>query len=497
MQNHILAIDQGTTGSTALIFDTDLNVIAKKTVEFPQHFPQANWVEHNLDEIWKSVCNAVSGAMEENSVSPRSVVAIGITNQRETTCVWNRKTGEPFHHAIVWQDRRTTKECDLLKKQGLEKFIRNRTGLCLDPYFSATKLAWLLKHVGSLKEKAQSGELVAGTIDSFLLYRMSGIHATDPSNASRTLLMNIKSGGWDKDLLTLFKIPLSILPTIQPSCTIFGRTRGFLNFPDGLPISGIAGDQQAALFGQACFKRGEAKCTYGTGAFIITNTGYQPIFSKNKLLTTVAWKIGEKTTYGIEGSSFIAGASVQWLRDGLNLISNSSEIEKLASTVKDSDGVTFIPALTGMGAPHWIPTATGLISGLTRRTTKGHIARATLEGISFQVRDLLDAMKKDLGKNLSVIKVDGGASVNDLLIQFQSDILGIPIIRPIVTETTALGAGLQAALGVGIFSHLDDIEKRWKLKDSFKPRMKSSERTAKYERWNKALRALRLLAQIN
>ena len=497
MERYILAIDQGTTGSTALVFDSDFNIHGKATVEFPQHFPEPSWVEHDLEEIWRSVEKSVREALEQNRTQASQIAAIGITNQRETTCLWERnESATPVSRAIVWQDRRTAADCAKLKKRGLERTVNKRTGLLLDPYFSGTKLAWMLKNIPGAMDKSKKGQIAFGTIESYLLYRLTrGVaHATDVSNASRTLLMDIKKCAWDEDMLKLFKIPRAILPEIFPSAVEYGRTKGFLNLPDGVPITGLAGDQQAALFGQACFSKGSAKCTYGTGAFVLVNTGETPVFSRNRLLTTVAWKLGDKVTYGLEGSAFITGAAVQWLRDGLQIIEESADVEQLARSVPDSDGVVFVPALSGMGAPHWLAGAKGLITGITRRTTKAHIARATLEGVAFQVRELLAAMGKDYGRKLAPIKVDGGASANNLLMQFQADLLGVGIVRSSILETTALGAGLQAGLAIGFWSGLDEIQKKWKASESFKPSMTGSVRKNEIARWDRAIEALRLLS---
>lgn len=495
MQRYILSIDQGTTGTTALLFDADLNIKGKLTIDFPQYFPEPSWVEHDLEEIWGTVTSSVKQVLEKSGIKGNEIAAIGITNQRETTCLWNRgRDATPLCKAIVWQDRRTTEHCNKLKKAGLEKKVHKITGLLLDPYFSATKLSWMLKNVPGAMDKAKAGHIAFGTIESYLLYRMSGNHCTDPTNASRTMLMDLKSCKWSDEMLKLFKIPKAILPEIKPSCVEYGKTKGFPGLPDGIPISGLIGDQQAALFGQACFEKGTAKCTYGTGAFILVNTGTTPVYSKHKLLTTVLWQIGNKATYGLEGSAFIAGAAVQWLRDGLNIIPKSSEVEALAATVKDSDGVTFVPALSGMGAPHWLPTATGLITGVSRRTTKAHIARATLDGIAFQVRELLEAMNKDYGKKISHIKADGGASANALLMQYQADLLGVNVVRSEILETTALGAGLQAGLAIGFFKDLAEIQKKWKASKTFEARMSSKDRAKDILRWDRAMAAVKMLS---
>ncbi len=499
MSKYILAIDQGTTSTTSILFDNSFNIIGKSTVEVPQHYPKPSWVEHDLNEIWDSVCRSVNLTLKESAIPFKDVAAIGITNQRETTCLWDKDSKKPVLKAIVWQDRRTAQYCDKLKK--LEKLISKKTGLLIDPYFSATKLHWIFNNNPSLLSAAKKGKIAFGTIDSFLLFKITGVHATDVSNASRTLLMDISKLKWDEDLLKIFKIPPATLPQIMPSCVEYGRTKNFLDFPDGIPVTGLTGDQQAALFGQMCFKIGMAKCTYGTGAFILINTGEKAVFSKNKLLTTVAWSINGKTTYALEGSAFIAGASVQWLRDGLNIISTSSQIESLAREVKDSDGVTFVAALSGLGAPYWLPKASGLLTGITRRTTKGHIARATLDGIAFQVWELIESMKKDMKKPLKLLKVDGGASQNDLLMQIQSDILNVKVLRPPIIETTALGSGIQAGLTIRFWYDIKEVEtklavllnkttKKW----SFSPKIRNTERTKEIKRWLKAINAVKILS---
>jgi glycerol kinase len=472
----ILAIDQGTTGSTCLVVrvsPSGLSIIGRGYDEVPQHFPKPGWVEHDLDEIWRSVERATVQALGAPGVSARDIAAIGITNQRETTGLWDMH-GRPLHRAIVWQDRRTADRCAALKKRGHEKLVRKRTGLVLDPYFSGTKLAWLLDELAA-RPRAKAGELRFGTIDTWLVHKLTGgaVHITDATNASRTLLYDIARGAWDDDLLELVgKIPRSLLPEVAPSSAVYGKTRGLSFLPDGIPIAGMAGDQQAALFGQACFSPGMAKCTYGTGAFALVNIGNKPIIqSKRGLVTTVAWRLGTKTTYALEGSTFVAGAIVQWLRDGLGFFSSSSEIEALAASVPDSGGVTLVPALTGLGAPHWRPEARGLISGLTRGTTRAHIARAALEGIGLQIADLLGAMRVDSGKAVRVLRVDGGASANNLLMQYQADVLATEIHRPHVLETTAFGAACLAGLGVGLFSDLEAVSRAWKLERSFEPTM--------------------------
>lgn len=490
MAASVLCLDQGTTGTTALLLDEKLKVLAKVNREFPQHFPKAAWVEHDLEEIWKTVETTTKECIAKAGISPTSIAAIGITNQRETTCLWHREPdAKPLCRAIVWQDRRTADACAKLRSQGKERWIRSKTGLVLDPYFSATKLGWMLANIPQAKSLAHSGKIAFGTIDSYLLYRLSGAHATDPSNACRTLLMNLKTLDWDEELLKLFKIPKSLLPKILPSAVEYGKTRRLSFLPEGIPITGLAGDQQAALFGQAAFEKGSAKSTYGTGAFVLANIGNRPLISKHGLLTSVAWQFDKSPTYCLEGSAFIAGAAVQWLRDGLQILHASSEIEALASDVQDSDGVVFVPALAGLGAPHWVSGARGLLSGLTRRTSRAHIARAALEGIAFQVKDLVEAMQKDLGKKISVLKVDGGASENNLLMQIQADLLNIPVVRSRVIETTALGAGLLAGLGVGLWSDLEQIRKLWDSDRTFGPKMSAASRRSEMKRWGTAVRA--------
>jgi glycerol kinase len=489
--NHVLAIDQGTTGTTVLVLDRRLAVRAKVNQEFRQIFPKPGWVEHDLEDIWGSTVSTVQRALREAGLRGNDVAAIGITNQRETAGLWERRSGRPLHHAIVWQDRRTTEACAQLKAAGHEARVREKTGLVLDPYFSATKVRWLLDHVKGAQEKAQAGEAAFGTIDTFLAWRLTGgaAHVTDVSNASRTLLMDLRTREWDRELMDLFGVPRSVLPEIRPSSSIFGTTKGVKALPDGIPVAGIAGDQQAALFGQACFEPGEAKCTYGTGAFLLQNTGPEPVFSSRGLLTTVAWSIGGEVNYALEGSSFIAGAAVQWLRDGLGLIKKSADVEALAKQVKDAGGVTFVPALAGLGAPHWRPEARGVVRGIDRGTTAAHLARATLEGIAFLIHDLAEAMRAEAQRPIPVFKVDGGASQNDLLMQFQADLLGIPVERPRLIETTAFGAAFLAGLAAGVWKDREEIRRSWKVGKRFEPRMSPAEREAQVVRWRKALEA--------
>jgi glycerol kinase len=488
-RRYLLAIDQGTTGTHVLVVDDRLEVVGEAYREFTQYFPRPGWVEHDLREIWKTVERCCKKGLADADIRPDMVTAIGITNQRETTTVWNRSTGEPLSRAIVWQDRRTTEMCADLKSRGEEPRVRDATGLVLDPYFSATKLRWLLDHVEGLRDLAETGALCFGTIDSWLVYRLTGgaRHVTDASNASRTLLYDLKGHGWSEDMLELFGIPPQILPEIRSSAEVYGTTKGMDALPDGIPVSGMAGDQQAALFGQACFRPGESKCTYGTGSFLLMNTGLQPVASKTGLLSTVAWQLGETVTYALEGSSFVAGAAVQWLRDGLQAIKKSAQIEKLARSVEDSGEVVFVPALAGLGAPHWRPDARGLLMGLDRSTNLGHLARAVLEGIALQTYELAEAMTQDSGQPIAVLKVDGGASANDLLMQYQADILGSPVVRPRNLQTTAAGAAFLAGIGVGVWSDPEEIRGAWRAGKTFKPKMEATARAHALAKWKRAV----------
>ncbi|HET9551667.1 MAG TPA: glycerol kinase GlpK [Anaeromyxobacteraceae bacterium] len=489
-QQLVLAIDQGTTGTTVLLLDRRLGLRARVNQEFTQHFPRPGWVEHDLEEIWRSVGACTAKALRQARARPADVAAVGITNQRETTALWRRATGKPVARAIVWQDRRTTDACAALKAAGQEPWVRERTGLVLDPYFSGTKLGWLLDHVKGAREEARAGRLAFGTIDSFLVWRLTGgAHVTDVSNASRTLLMALEPRRWDDELLALFGVPRALLPEIRPSSEVYGRTRGLGFLPDGVPVCGMAGDQQAALFGQACFAPGEAKCTYGTGAFLLQNVGARPVHSSRGLLATVAWDVGGEVAYALEGSSFIAGAAVQWLRDGLGLIATAAEVEPLARRVKDAGGVVFVPALAGLGAPHWRPEARGVIRGLDRGTTAAHLARATLEGIALSVFELAEAMRVESGQAMPEFKVDGGACRNGLLMQLQADLLGVPVVRPRMIETTALGAAFLAGLAAGVWQGRDEIRKVWRRDRRFTPRMKPTEREQLLSRWRDAVRA--------
>lgn len=484
-----LAIDQGTTGTTAVLVDTSLAVHAKVNCEFPQHYPKPGWVEHDVEELWASVESAVRAAIAQAGIDAAAIQAIGITNQRETTVVWDRASGAPIHRAIVWQCRRTTERCQALRDAGHEPAVRAKTGLVLDPYFSGTKVSWILDAVPGARARAATGELAFGTIDSLVTWRLSGgdAHVSDVSNASRTLLMNLESAEWDPELLELFDVPAPLLPTIVGNAEVVGRTRGCAFLPDGIPIAGMAGDQQAALFGQACFGPGQAKCTYGTGAFLLMNVGAEPVASEHGLLTTAAWKLGDTMTYAIEGSAFVAGAMVQWLRDEMGFFTDAREIEALAASVPDTAGVVLVPALTGLGAPHWNPEARGVLWGLTRGTKRAHIARAALEGIAFQNADILAAMVQDLGAPLTTLRVDGGAAANNLLMQFQADVLDVSISRPAMLETTALGAALLAMVGSGAFEDLGAVEAAWVEERRFTPAVDADERDAALARWKQGL----------
>jgi len=488
-RRYILAVDQGTTGTHVTVLDDRLKVSGQAYREFPQSFPQPGWVEHDLDAIWHSVERCIAKGLKDAGIDPSWVSAIGITNQRETTGLWRRDNSKPIHPAIVWQDRRTADVCAALKARGEEERVKAKTGLVLDPYFSATKLAWLLDNVEGARSKAEAGDLCFGTIDSFLVWRFTGgaAHVTDASNASRTLLYNIHTNAWDEELCALFNVPRALLPEVKGCAEVYGVTRGVGVLPDGIPVSGMAGDQQAALFGQACFAAGESKCTYGTGAFLLMNTGLVPVVSQHGLLTTVAWRLGGVTTYALEGSSFVAGAAVQWLRDGLGLIRKTRKVEELARQVPDTGGVTFVPALAGLGAPQWRPEARGLLMGMDRGTTSAHVARAVLEGIALQTADLADAMRKDSGQAIPLFKVDGGASGNDLLMQMQADILDVPVVRPRNLETTSLGAALLAGLGLGQWATLEEIRGAWKAQRTFKPKTTPEARASAMARWRSAV----------
>jgi glycerol kinase len=487
--SYILSLDAGTTSVRAIVFNHDGQVLSVAQKEIRQIFPRPGWVEHDPQEIWFSQMSVAVEALGRARIKPKDVAGIGITNQRETTIVWDRETGESIHNAIVWQDRRTAGRCDELRAAGAAKTIQQRTGLVLDAYFSATKLEWILDHVPGARKRAAAGKLAFGTVDSWLIWKLTSgqkIHVTDPSNASRTMLYNIHTGEWDRTLLKLFRIPASLLPQVRSSSEVYGEVSTSLGL-DKVPVAGVAGDQQAALFGQMCIQPSLTKNTYGTGCFMLQNTGTKPIASKNRLLTTVAWKIGNKLEYAQEGSVFMGGAVVQWLRDGLKLIRSAPEVDLLAASVPDSGGVFLVPAFVGLGAPHWDAYARGLMIGLTRDTTAAHIARAALEGIAFLVADLLDAMHADTGIRLKELRVDGGGSRSEPLMQFQADILGVPVVRPRVTETTALGAAYLAGLGVGFWKSPKNLVAQWKVEKVFEPKMPRSRVAELRARWNDAL----------
>ena len=469
-QKYILALDQGTSSSRAIVFDHEGRICATAQKEFPQHFPKPGWVEHDPKDIWSSEASVIAEAITSMGINGLNIAGIGITNQRETTIVWDAETGEPVYNAIVWQDRRTSEYCDSLKEQNLTGFIREKTGLIIDAYFSATKIRWILENVPGARARAEAGKLRFGTVDTWLLWNLTRgeCHMTDVSNASRTMLFNIHTLKWDEDLMKLFGIPMSMLPEVHSSSEIYGYTKTTI-FAHKVPVAGIAGDQQAALFGQMCTTPGSVKNTYGTGCFLLMNSGTKPITSSHNLLTTIAWKIGDTVNYALEGSIFVGGSVVQWLRDGLGIIKSFSEIESLAMTVPDNGGVYFVPALTGLGAPYWDQYAKGTICGLTRGTTAAHIARAALEGIAFETMDIVNAMEHDAGIKLAELKVDGGASRNNLMMQFQADILGTKVIRPKVTETTAMGACYLAGLATGYWDSLDDIKRQWNADKVFEP----------------------------
>ena len=502
MAAYLLAIDQGTTGTTSLVLEVGSagagaatgRTLGRCSTEFAQHFPEPGWVSHDVREIWASVDTSVRSALRDAGVKAESIAAIGITNQRETTVVWDRATRTPIDLAIVWQCRRTSSVCEALKSDPeTVARVRERTGLVIDAYFSATKIAWLLDHVAGARARADRGELAFGTIDSFLVNELTGggVHATDVTNASRTLLMDLARGQWDPELARLFRVPLSVLPAIVGNAEIVGKTRGVSFLPDGIPIAGVAGDQQAALFGQACFTEGDAKCTYGTGAFALMNIGEKPLLSEHGLVTTAAWRIAGRTTYALEGSAFIAGAAVQWLRDGLGILRSAKDIEALAQSVSSADGVVFVPALSGLGAPYWDQDARGTITGITRGTTAAHLARATLEGIAFQVQDLLAAMTLDAKRPLARLRVDGGAAANDLLMQFQADVANVVVERPFDVESTARGAAMLAAMGAGLYRGLEEVALMAPIATRFEPQMAEADREAHRSRWARAVERTR------
>jgi glycerol kinase len=484
----VLALDQGTTSSRAIVFDRRGRAVATAQEEFTQHYPQPGWVEHDPGDLWATIRRTAVRAVAEANLTGRNIAAIGLTNQRETTLLWERSTGRPLHRAIVWQDRRTAGLCERLKRQGREPLFRRKTGLVLDPYFSGTKLAWLLDRIPGARRRAERGELAFGTVDTWLLWQLTGgrVHATDVSNASRTLLLNLRTGDWDDSLLKILRIPREVLPDVRASSGVFGEVSAVPGL-NGVPISGIAGDQQAALFGQACWQPGMAKNTYGTGCFLLMHTGATPVASRNRLLTTIAWKIDGQLEYALEGSVFIGGAVVQWLRDGLGLIAKSVDVEKLAARVTDNGGVYLVPAFAGLGAPHWDATARGLITGLTRGSNAGHLARAALESIAYQSADLLSAMQADAGRRLRGLRVDGGAVCNNALMQFQADLLRVPVVRPRTTETTALGAAYLAGLAVGFWKNRGEIADLWSADRTFRATAPIADTRRRLAEWHRAV----------
>jgi glycerol kinase len=485
---YILALDQGTTSSRAIVFDQAGSIRAAAQKEFTQRFPRAGWVEHDPQEIWASQIGVAVEALGRAELGPGDIAAVGVTNQRETTIVWDREHGEPICPAIVWQDRRTADFCEQLKASGAGPIVQEKTGLLIDAYFSASKIRWILDHVPAARARAEAGALAFGTVDSWLVWKLTGgkHHVTDVTNASRTMLFNIHTLAWDDDLLKLFDVPRSLLPRVCSSSEVYGEVSTSLGLA-GVPIAGLAGDQQSALFGQMCTEPGMSKNTYGTGCFLLQNIGSRPTRSRQQLITTIAWDVGGRPQYALEGSVFIGGAVVQWVRDGLNFVRSAPEIEPLAATVPDNGGVYLVPAFAGLGAPHWDPYARGAIVGITRGTTSGHIARAALESIAYQVADLLDAMRADSGIALGELRVDGGAAANDMLMQFQADVLGVPVVRPAVTETTALGAAYLAGLAVGYWRSPDDITSQWRVDRRFEPRMPRPDASQLRERWSAAV----------
>lgn len=492
MENkYILALDQGTTSSRAIIFDHDGKIVNSAQREFKQYFPQPGWVEHDANEIWGSILAVMAEALGTADIKPKQIAGIGITNQRETTVVWNKETGKPVYHALVWQSRQTSGICDDLKEQGLNQKFRDKTGLLIDAYFSGTKVKWILDNVEGAREQAENGELLFGTIDTWLVWKLSGgkTHITDYTNASRTLMYNIYEQKWDEELLDILGVPASMLPEVRQSSEVYDKTVPYHFFGYEVPIAGIAGDQQAALFGQTCFEAGEGKNTYGTGCFMLMNTGEKAVSSDHGLLTTIAWGVDGKVEYALEGSIFVAGSAIQWLRDGLRMLKNAKDSEGYATKVDSTDGVYVVPAFVGLGAPYWDSDVRGAIFGLTRGTDKEHFVRATLESLAYQTRDVLTAMEQDSGIELKTLRVDGGAVANNFLMQFQSDILGVPVDRPQINETTALGAAYLAGLAVGYWKDKAEIKQQWKLDHQFKPEMKEDDREQRYAGWQKAVEA--------
>ncbi|OSX53718.1 glycerol kinase GlpK [Anoxybacillus ayderensis] len=494
MDKYILALDQGTTSSRAILFNQKGEIVHIAQKEFTQYFPQPGWVEHNPNEIWGSILAVIATVLSEAAIEPKQVAAIGITNQRETTVVWDKQTGQPIYNAIVWQSRQTAQICEQLKQAGYNDVFHKKTGLLIDAYFSGTKVKWILDHVDGAREKAERGDLLFGTIDTWLTWKLSGgkVHVTDYSNASRTLMFNIYEQQWDDELLDILQVPKAMLPDVRPSSEIYAHTAPYHFFGQEVPIAGIAGDQQAALFGQACFEEGMAKNTYGTGCFMLMNTGEKAVQSKHGLLTTIAWGIDGKVEYALEGSIFVAGSAIQWLRDGLRMIKEAKDSEAYAIKVQSTDGVYVVPAFVGLGTPYWDSDVRGAVFGLTRGTTKEHFIRATLESLAYQTKDVLTAMEADAGITLKTLRVDGGAVKNNFLMQFQSDILGVPVERPVVNETTALGAAYLAGLAVGYWQSKDEIAKQWNIDRAFEPKMSTDVRQHLYDGWKKAVRAAQM-----
>ena len=494
MDKYILALDQGTTSSRAILFNQKGEIVHIAQKEFTQYFPQPGWVEHNPNEIWGSILAVIATVLSEAAVEPKQIAAIGITNQRETTVVWDKQTGQPIYNAIVWQSRQTAQICEQLKQAGYDDVFREKTGLLIDAYFSGTKVKWILDHVEGAREKAERGELLFGTIDTWLTWKLSGgkVHVTDYSNASRTLMFNIYEQRWDDELLGILQVPKAMLPDVRPSSEIYAHTAPYHFFGQEVPIAGIAGDQQAALFGQACFEQGMAKNTYGTGCFMLMNTGEKAVQSKHGLLTTIAWGVDGKVEYALEGSIFVAGSAIQWLRDGLRMIKEAKDSEAYATKVQSTDGVYVVPAFVGLGTPYWDSDVRGAVFGLTRGTTKEHFIRATLESLAYQTKDVLTAMEADAGITLKTLRVDGGAVKNNFLMQFQSDILGVPVERPVVNETTALGAAYLAGLAVGYWQSREEIAKQWNIDRAFEPKMNVDVQQQLYDGWKKAVRAAQM-----
>ena len=494
MSKFIMALDQGTTSSRAILFDKKGNPVYVAQKEFKQHFPKSGWVEHNPMEIWSSVLSVIAQVLSENDINASDVAGIGITNQRETTVVWDKNTGEPVYNAIVWQSRQTAGICDQLKEQGHEDTFRQKTGLLIDAYFSGTKVKWILDNVEGAREKAEAGDLLFGTIDTWITWKLTegAVHVTDYSNASRTLMYNIFDLKWDEELLSILNVPASMLPEVRPSSEVYGNIAEKHFFGHSVPIAGIAGDQQAALFGQACFEKGMAKNTYGTGCFMLMNTGEEAVKSEHGLLTTIAWGIDGEVHYALEGSIFVAGSAIQWLRDGLRMFRNSADSEEYAKRVEHTDGVYVVPAFVGLGTPYWDSDVRGAVFGLTRGTSKEHFVRATLESLAYQTRDVLEAMASDSGIDMKTLRVDGGAVMNDFLMQFQSDILHVPVERPSVNETTALGAAYLAGLAVGFWENKDDVQEHWQLDKKFEPQMAEQQREQLFEGWHKAVKAAQM-----